>query len=93
MPKEFKILSGARESEQNRKPVTPEVKLMHFRNVAASLNRDALNTWGEIWSELQDVADAQAPFAPACGWPEFLEKVWLMGRYLEHAQRFYEGKE
>jgi hypothetical protein len=27
-------------------------------------------------------------FKPACGWPEFLEKLWLLKHYLDYIHRF-----
>lgn len=94
MPREFKILSGANENrEASAKLLSAEETLLHVRNVTASLLNDATNTWADIWSELQDVSDAHKPFTPPCGWPDFLEKVWLLGHYLGYAKKFCEGKE
>ncbi|MDY0041431.1 MAG: hypothetical protein RBS57_14060, partial [Desulforhabdus sp.] len=58
--------------------------------------QDAQTTWGEIWKELQgEVTDgcmvlpqAENGFNPRCGWPEFLEKMWLLKHYLDYASRF-----
>jgi hypothetical protein len=33
----------------------------------------------------------EAP-GPECGWPEFLEKMWLLRHYLDYAKRLSEGK-
>jgi hypothetical protein len=31
---------------------------------------------------------AGGPFKPSCGWPEFLEKMWLLRHYLDFLARF-----
>ena len=102
MSRELKILSGTPESEQGTwKVVSPEEKLRHFRNVNNSLLNAAVDTWRDIWCELEGsvtegalvLPDAGEGLQPKCGWPEFLEKVWLLGHYLDYAKRFCEGKE
>jgi len=41
-----------------------------------------------------DVSQATAPscdglpFKPSCGWPEFMEKMWLLRHYLDFLARF-----
>ena len=73
-----------------------EVGLTHFRNVTSSVVQDALNTWADIWGELDgDVAcgAAVAPaddkgFTPSCGWPEFVEKMWVLRQNLDFLARF-----
>ena len=102
MSRELKILSGAPEREQGTwKVVSPEEKLRHFRNVNSSLLKDAADTWRDIWCELEGsitegtlvLPDEGKGLQPKCGWPEFLEKMWLLGHYLDYAKRFCEGKE
>jgi hypothetical protein len=74
----------------------PQVELTHFRNVTGSVVQDALNIWSEIWGELEgDVAHgaAVAPeddkgFTPSCGWPAFLEKMWVLRQNLDFLARF-----
>ena len=76
-------------------PFTPLVELEHLLKVAASVCQDANNAWADVWHELKScatpaglvTAEAQKGFVPACGWPEFLEKVWLIKYYLDSAQR------
>lgn len=31
---------------------------------------------------------ATEPFKPSCGWPEFMEKMWLLRHYLDFMARF-----
>ena len=31
---------------------------------------------------------AGEPFKPSCGWPEFMEKIWLLRHYLDFMARF-----
>lgn len=80
--------------------VSPERKLQHFRNVTCSMLSDALKTWSELYGEFEGVAshgamvtgNVQKGFEPVCGWPEFLEKMWLLHHYLDHAKRISEGR-
>jgi hypothetical protein len=37
--------------------------------------------------------EAEKGFRPKCGWPEFLEKMWVLRHYLDYAKRYSEGKE
>lgn len=99
MPRQFRILSGA-DGEHIREVVTSEDKQKHLRNVNGSLLQGALDTWGDIWHELQDSMthglmvspEVKNGFEPKCGWPEFLEKMWLLKHYLDHAKRLCEEK-
>jgi hypothetical protein len=69
--------------------------LRDFRYLVASVNDSALATWAELWQELQGsvtVDGAVAPpseqgLAPACGWAEFLEKLWVLKHYLDYIHR------
>ncbi len=102
MPRQFKILSGRPEEEGRACQVlAPEEKLKHFRNINGSILQDALDTWGGIWDQLQGsvthgfmiTPEAETGFRPECGWPEFLEKMWLLKHYLDNAKRFCDGRE
>jgi len=76
-------------------PVTALTQLDHLLKVAGSISQDANKTWAEIWSELKRVTtggglivpEAAKGFVPECGWPEFLEKFWLLKHYLDSIQR------
>ncbi len=75
---------------------SPQAELEHFRNVTGSVTQDALNVWAEIWGELQNgvhegvavVPQTNEGFKPSCGWPEFMEKMWLLRHYLDFIARF-----
>jgi hypothetical protein len=76
-------------------PLTALAQLEHLLKVAGSISQDANQTWAEIWGELKRlttgggllVPDAEKGFVPGCGWPEFLEKFWLLKHYLDSIQR------
>lgn len=86
--------------DAERKVLLPDGKFKHFQNILGVVLQDAQDTWGDLWKELQgEVTDgfmvlpqAQKGFSPQCGWPEFLEKMWLLKHYLDYAKRFSEGK-
>ncbi len=73
----------------------PATGLRDFNNVM----QDALNVWADLWGELQGsitcgvmvLPEAENGFKPSCGWPEFLEKMWLLRHYLDFDRRFSEG--
>ncbi|RJP64531.1 MAG: hypothetical protein C4532_19065 [Candidatus Abyssobacteria bacterium SURF_17] len=97
MARDFKILPGGLQSAQQvHEAVSPEVKLRHFRNVSGSMLQSALDTWGDIWNEFQGTIthgflvtpESEHGFTPECGWPEFLEKMWLMKHYLDCTKRY-----
>jgi hypothetical protein len=70
--------------------------LRNFRYVVASVNDSALAVWGDLWNELRGnvttngmvTPEMEQGFKPACGWPEFLEKLWLLKHYLDYIHRF-----
>ncbi len=66
-------------------PVTALTQLDHLLKVAGSISQDANQTWAEIWGLI--VPEAAQGFVPECGWPEFLEKFWLLKHYLDSIQR------
>jgi hypothetical protein len=76
-------------------PFTPLYQLEHLLKVSGSVAQDANKVWAELWGELKQmttgggmiVPEAKQGFVPACGWPEFLEKVWLLKHYLDSIQR------
>jgi hypothetical protein len=76
-------------------PFTPITQLEHLLKVSGSVAQDANKVWAEIWVDLKRVAtrggmvlpEAKDGFVPACGWPEFLEKFWLLKHYLDSIQR------
>jgi hypothetical protein len=78
----------------------PRPHLEHLLKVAASVTRDANNVWAEMWNEFKPhvtpggvvSADMQKGFVPDCGWPEFLEKFWLLKHYLDSIDRICKNK-
>ncbi len=81
-------------------PFTPLYQLEHLLKVSESVAQDANKVWAEMWSELKQITtgggmigpEARQGFVPACGWPEFLEKFWLLKHYLDSIQRICDGK-
>lgn len=98
MAVQLTVISGSNPGD-GRTILRPDEKFKHFRNVTGSVLQDAQNTWAELWRELQgEVVDgvmvlpeADKGFKPKCGWPEFLERMWILKRQLDYAQRFSEG--
>jgi len=79
---------------------TPVSQAEHLLKVAESVNQDAANTWAELWAQFKPhvtpggmvTAEMQKGFVPACGWPEFLEKMWLLKHYLDSVGRICRNK-
>jgi len=99
MRHELEILTGGIQQFESSEALA-EKKLRHFRNVSNSLLQDALETWGDIWDQFQGsltngvmiVPEMEKRFEPECGWPEFLEKMWLLRHYIDQTKRICEGK-
>ena len=83
-------------AETMAKLSSPDADLTHFRNVTHSVMEDAMSVWADIWGELENgvacgvavAPDAEKGFSPSCGWPEFLEKMWLLRHHLDFMARF-----
>lgn len=81
-------------------PLTVVTQLDHLLKVAGSITQDANKTWADIWNELKRlttsggliVPEGEKGFVPKCGWPEFLEKFWLLKHYLDSIQRICDKK-
>jgi hypothetical protein len=92
--------AGVRREEPTVVPFTPLFELEHLLKVSGSVAQDANQTWAEMWAELRRMTtgsgmispEANKGFVPTCGWPEFLEKFWLLKHYLDSIQRICEGK-
>jgi hypothetical protein len=99
MRNEFKVLEGGIQQFESSETLSQK-QLRHLRNVSDSLLQDALDTWGEIWDQFQGsltsgvmiVPEKEKSFEPECGWPEFLEKMWLLRHYIDQTKRLCEGK-
>jgi hypothetical protein len=97
MGTELKLVPTA---EDSRQQASPDEMLRHFRNVTRSMLEDSLRIWADLYAEFDGrvtygsmiTADAKKGFKPACGWPEFLEKMRRLEHYLDHARRICEGK-
>ncbi len=84
------------ESQTLARASTPQVELAHFRHVTSNVVQDALNAWSDLWGELEvDVACRAAVaagdgkgFTPSCGWPAFLDKMWVLRQNLDFLARF-----
>ena len=76
-------------------PFTPLFQLEHLLKVADSVAKDANGVWAEIWDQFKPHVtndgligpEMSRGFTPACGWAEFLEKLWLLKHYLDYVQR------
>lgn len=98
MANQLTVISGRKAGEERKIPL-PEEKFKHFRNVVGVVLQDAQNTWGDLWNELQgEVVDgvlvlpeSGKALKPRCGWPEFLEKMWILKHQLDYAKRFSDG--
>ncbi len=73
-----------------------ERALKNFRYVVGAVDDDALRAWEDLWNELRQgvtpggmvLPEMAKGFVPTCGWPEFLEKFFLLKHYLDYIQRF-----
>ena len=70
-------------------------QLEHLLKVALSVTKDANGAWASVWADLKHLVtanglvlpEAREGFVPACGWPEFFEKLWLLRHYLDAVER------
>ncbi len=102
MSRQFKVIRNVSQNDPRaHKVLIPEEQLKHFRNVLNVVLQNAHDTWGDIWTEFQGtVTDKllilpeaeKGQFKPKCGWPEFLEKMWLLRHYIDFAMRFSKGE-
>ncbi len=94
------ILARMGEEQPGIVPMTALTQLDHLLKVAGSITQDANKVWAEMWAEYKHlttgggmvVPEAKEGFVPQCGWPEFLEKFWLLKHYLDSIQRICERK-
>lgn len=96
---ELIVIDGGDRREPQPEP-SPEIKLRLLRQVTASMLGNALDVWSELYAEFEGSVvhgamvneQVKDGFTPKCGWPEFLEKMWLLQHYLDHASGICEGK-
>jgi hypothetical protein len=89
-----KVTAG-HEHTVSQRPL-PATELQHFKNVVGNVTQDALKVWAELWGQLEGrvvsgvavLPEAKKGFEPSCGWPEFLEKMWVLRHYLDFTKRF-----
>jgi hypothetical protein len=89
MPEEKHVIHDMDDARRNS-----DLTQKNFRYIVASVNEDALKTWGDLWEEFKNgvtPAGVVLPkmgqgFEPSCGWGEFLEKFWLLKHYLDYTQ-------
>lgn len=88
-------LSDRLEGLFGRQAASPDRAMKNFRYVVGAVNGEALKVWEELWKQLEPGVSGVAVspetsggFTPACGWPEFLEKFWLLKHYLDYTHRF-----
>jgi hypothetical protein len=70
-------------------------KARHLLRVAAAVNNDAQQAWGQLWGEFKShvtpggavMPNLEKGFVPACGWSEFFERMWLLKHYLDSMHR------
>ena len=74
--------------------------IRHFRGVAGGVLIDAEKVWEEICRACQDPRTCEEILegvggpterAPSCGWPEFMEKLQLLGHYIHYTRRLCDG--
>ncbi len=75
-------------------------RLRHFRGVAASVLNDAQEVWEEICEASRDPRTCEeilegvgepTGMMPVCGWPEFREKLHLLGHYIQYTKKLCDG--
>ncbi len=74
MPRQLTVVSTIKPPEHHQ-ALSPEEKMMHFRNVTGVVLQDAQDTWAELWRELQGAVtdgimilpQAEKGFKPECG--------------------------
>lgn len=75
-------------------------RLRHCAIVTCSVLEQALKVWEDLWTDCQDprspeeIIDGE-PITqgdlPVHGWPCFLERLHLLGHYIDYAQRLLVG--
>lgn len=100
MARELRVISGNGLDGASHRILSSDEKLEHFQNTIEVILQDARDTWADVWNELQGrivdgaliLPQAKKGFIPECGWPEFLEKIWLLKHYLDCATQFAQEK-
>ncbi|TET32844.1 MAG: hypothetical protein E3J72_18615 [Planctomycetota bacterium] len=82
------------------KTLPGEKKAEGLLRVSGVVLKDAIETWSGLWEELRDSVNQKGQittgkkvsFTPSCGWAELLERMWLLGHYLDYMKRLIDGK-
>ncbi len=67
----------------------------HLLKVAQGVSQDANRAWADVWAQLKHLVThsgtvlpkAKEGFVPACGWPEFFERLWKLKHYIDCVHR------
>ena len=95
-----KAVGGHSDESAKREIERVNAKLRHFRGVAASVMNDAHTLWREIWDALQDARSYEeildsvgesAGRGAEDDREEVLQKLHLLGIYIDYARRLCEG--
>jgi len=74
--------------------------LRHCAAVATGVLEQACDVWEELWAHCQDPRSPEEIIEgkpldrgelPQHGWPSFLERLHLLGTYLDYTRRLLEG--
>ena len=97
---EARAENGGGEHHRRSEIDRANARIRHFRGVAAGVLIDAEKVWEEISCACQDPrtceeilegVEGPAERAPSCGWPEFMEKLHLLGHYIHYTRRLCDG--
>jgi hypothetical protein len=101
MDKEIRTPEGVDENGRMVDRVVPPAEnLCGFKKVVDAMMRDALTSWTRIWEEFQGTVvtrsgfvlpQADDGFKPSCGWPEFMERMWLLKHQLDFTEKLCAG--
>jgi|GEM_PF-2443313 len=94
-PDERSLSRFSNDSALTDTPGDELARLEHLLKVADAITLDAAKVWSELWNEFRPCTtgnrmitpEAQKGFVPGCGWPEFLEKFFLLKHYLDSTRR------
>lgn len=101
MPSNFKVISTPIDKgPAGGKSASAGEKLRDSQCLTGVLVEEALALWESMWQDLAGNV-TQGTFVdsktargkePKCGWPEFLEKMFLLKHYLDYTKEYCKGK-
>lgn len=77
-------------------PTSPLAQMEHLLRVVASISHDAQDAWADIFAQVKPHSGRgggspppalEGSPAPACGWQEFIERLWLLKHYIDSIGR------